>query len=105
MTGPRAGLTRRGLLASAAVLGVALPDVAQPGAARAETPKLFVFANSDRYDTLDPHQSFDVARVAVRLNLYDNLYRWKITHPSSSLGWQKVMHHLSRWPDLHVQAA
>jgi ABC-type transport system substrate-binding protein len=94
MTGPRAGLTRRGLLASAAVLGVALPDVAQPGAARAETPKLFVFANSDRYDTLDPHQSFDVARVAVRLNLYDNLYRWE-DNPPQLKPWLAESHTIS----------
>ena len=36
----------------------------------------FVFANESPYDTLDPHAAFDVGRVAVRLNLYDALYRW-----------------------------
>ena len=36
----------------------------------------FVFANESPYDTMDPHAAFDVGRVAVRLNLYDGLYRW-----------------------------
>ena len=35
----------------------------------------FVFANESPYDTMDPHAAFDVGRVAVRLNLYDGLYR------------------------------
>lgn len=41
----------------------------------------FVFANTSEYDTLDPHQTFDVGRVAVRLNLYDGLYRWQDNPP------------------------
>src|SRR5947207_5395519 len=36
----------------------------------------FVFANESPYDTMDPHAAFDVGRVAIRLNLYDGLYRW-----------------------------
>src|SRR5947207_7225572 len=36
----------------------------------------FVFANESPYDTMDPHAAFDVGRVAVRLNLFDGLYRW-----------------------------
>ena len=41
----------------------------------------FVFANESPYDTLDPHAAFDVGRVAVRLNLYDGLYRWEDNPP------------------------
>ena len=45
----------------------------------------FVFANESPYDTMDPHAAFDVGRVAVRLNLYDSLYRWldnpPVLHP------------------------
>ena len=45
----------------------------------------FVFANESPYDTMDPHAAFDVGRVAVRLNLYDGLYRWldnpPVLHP------------------------
>src|SRR5512145_592420 len=41
----------------------------------------FVFANESPYDTMDPHAAFDVGRVAVRLNLYDGLYRWRDNPP------------------------
>src|SRR5436189_1025789 len=41
----------------------------------------FVFANESPYDTMDPHAAFDVGRVAVRLNLYDGLYRWLDNSP------------------------
>ena len=44
--------------------------------APAEAQTRFVFANESPYDTMDPHAAFDVGRVAVRLNLYDGLYRW-----------------------------
>ena len=30
---------------------------------------------------MDPHAAFDVGRVAVRLNLYDGLYRWQDNPP------------------------
>ena len=49
------------------VAATALPALAQTR---------FVFANESPYDTMDPHAAFDVGRVAVRLNLYDGLYRW-----------------------------
>jgi peptide/nickel transport system substrate-binding protein len=45
-------------------------------AAPAMAQTRFVFANESPYDTMDPHAAFDVGRVAVRLNLYDGLYRW-----------------------------
>jgi peptide/nickel transport system substrate-binding protein len=35
-----------------------------------------VFANGSAYDTMDPHATFDVGRVAYRLNCYDSLLRW-----------------------------
>jgi peptide/nickel transport system substrate-binding protein len=37
--------------------------------------------NESNYDTMDPHAAFDVGRVAVRLNLYDGLYRWQDNPP------------------------
>ncbi len=58
----------------AAMVGLAGLTALQPGSATAENR--FVFANTSAYDTLDPHQTFDVGRVAVRINLYDGLYRW-----------------------------
>jgi peptide/nickel transport system substrate-binding protein len=53
-------------------LFVALLAFVVPAAAQTR----FVFANESPYDTMDPHAAFDVGRVAVRLNLYDGLYRW-----------------------------
>src|SRR5499427_10949265 len=50
-----------------------------PAGALAQTR--FVFANESPYDTMDPHAAFDVGRVAVRLNLYDGLYRWQDNPP------------------------
>ena len=47
----------------------------------AEAQKTFVFANPSEYDTLDPHVVADYSRVAVRLNLYDNLYRYQDNPP------------------------
>lgn len=43
--------------------------------------KTFVFANPSEFDTLDPHAIFDYSRIAVRLNLYDNLYRYEDNPP------------------------
>src|SRR5262245_40466676 len=62
--------TRLGLAAAAVVIAL----LGSNGPAGAETR--FVFANESPYDTMDPHAAFDVGRVAVRLNLYDGLYRW-----------------------------
>ena len=47
----------------------------------AEAKTRFVFANESDYDTVDPHAAFDVGRIAVRLNLYDGLYRWEDNPP------------------------
>src|SRR5947209_20550062 len=66
-----------------AVIVLAAMVIATAAPALAETR--FVFANESPYDTLDPHAVFDVGRVAVRLNLYDGLYRWldnpPVLHP------------------------
>src|SRR5713226_5402122 len=59
------------------ILMAALPLAATPSAAETR----FVFANESPYDTMDPHAAFDVGRVAVRLNLYDGLYRWQDNPP------------------------
>ena len=59
------------------VAGIAAVGIASGAAAE----NRFVFANTSAYDTLDPHAAFDVGRVAVRLNLYDGLYRWEDNPP------------------------
>ena len=66
------GRVARTLAAGIVAAGVASAAVAEDR---------FVFANTSAYDTLDPHQVFDVGRVAVRLNLYDGLYRWQDNPP------------------------
>jgi ABC-type transport system substrate-binding protein len=72
------------------LLAVALAGPATP--APAETR--FVFANESPYDTLDPHAVFDVGRVAVRLNLYDGLYRW-LDNPPVLKPWLAESHTVS----------
>lgn len=66
-----------------AVAAMLITLVAAPLGGEAQTR--FVFANESPYDTMDPHAAFDVGRVAVRLNLYDGLYRWldnpPVLHP------------------------
>ena len=53
-----------------------------------------MFANESPYDTLDPHAAFDVGRVAVRLNLYDGLYRW-LDNPPKLEPWLAESHTVS----------
>ncbi len=79
--GRTVGWTGGSLALVALVLAVALATAMKPAAAETR----FIFANESPYDTLDPHVVFDVGRVAVRLNLYDGLYRWldnpPVLHP------------------------
>ena len=64
-------VSRRIALAGAAALGAAgLPREALAARTR------FVTANNNPYDILDPHQVFDIGRIAIRLNMYDALTRW-----------------------------
>src|SRR2546429_1515276 len=63
-------------------------------AAPAPAQTRFVFANESPYDTLDPHAAFDVGRVAVRLNLYDGLYRW-LDNPAKLEPWLAESHTVS----------
>ena len=63
----------------AVLTGVLLTVGFVPTSAVAENR--FIFANTSEFDTLDPHQTFDVGRVPVRLNLYDGLYRWEDNPP------------------------
>src|SRR4029450_13260143 len=67
----------RSWLTSVLVLLTLAALVSTPAAAQTR----FVFANESPYDTMDPHAAFDVGRVAVRLNLYDGLYRCLDTPP------------------------
>lgn len=54
----------------------------------------YVHANNSAYDTLDPHVVNDVARVAVRLNFYDGLYRW-VDNPPQLIPWIATEHEVS----------
>src|SRR5688572_15334269 len=63
-------------------------------AAPAGAQTRFVFANESPYDTMDPHAAFDVGRVAVRLNLYDGLYRW-LDNPPKLEPWLAESHTVS----------
>src|SRR5262245_63223516 len=63
-----------------------------PSATIAQTR--FVFANESPYDTMDPHAAFDVGRVAIRLNLYDGLYRW-LDNPAKLEPWLAESHTIS----------
>jgi ABC-type transport system substrate-binding protein len=83
--------TSRAWLAAASVimLGLALSV-----STSAQAPTRFVFANESPYDTMDPHAAFDVGRVAVRLNLYDGLYRW-LDNPPVLQPWLAESHTVS----------
>lgn len=82
----RAG--RRDLLKAGAA-GAAIGALGMPHGAAAQRRGggRIVFANGSAYDTMDPHVTFDVGRVAYRLNCYDSLLRWLDTPPSWSRGW------------------
>jgi peptide/nickel transport system substrate-binding protein len=66
----KAGLKAGVAGAAAGALGLPQPASAQRGGGR------MVFANGSPFDTMDPHKTFDVGRVAYRLNMYDGLLRW-----------------------------
>src|SRR5437773_7579660 len=53
-----------------------------------------VVANESPYDTMNPHAAFGVGRVAVRLNLYDRLYRW-LDNPPKLEPWLAESHTVS----------
>jgi ABC-type transport system substrate-binding protein len=74
----------------AVIVLVALAGSTAPALAQTR----FVFANESPYDTLDPHAVFDVGRVAVRLNLYDGLYRW-LDNPPVLQPWLAESHAVS----------
>lgn len=75
----------------AAALALALTLV-RPAAA--DEPKTLVFTNSSEYDTLDPLTVFDIVRVASKMNLYDNLYRY-LDNPPVLTPWIAESHTLS----------
>src|SRR5262245_34369346 len=62
------------------ILGLSIVGLMAIPTAPVTAQTRFVFANESPYDTMDPHAAFDVGRVAVRLNLYDGLYRWLDNH-------------------------
>src|SRR5206468_275020 len=75
-------------------LVLALVMLAAIPSAPATAQTRFVFANESPYDTMDPHAAFDVGRVAVRLNLYDGLYRW-LDNPPVLNPWLAESHAVS----------
>src|SRR5438552_428758 len=75
-------------------LVLALVMLAAIPSAPATAQTRFVFANESPYDTMDPHAAFDVGRVAVRLNLYDGLYRW-LDNPPKLEPWLAESHTVS----------
>src|SRR3989442_6608464 len=81
----------RAWVAGVSMVGIVLLAAALPPAL-AETR--FVFANESPYDTMDPHAAFDVGRVAVRLNVYDGLYRW-LDNPPVLTPWLAESHTVS----------
>jgi peptide/nickel transport system substrate-binding protein len=77
-------------VAVASVVAVLLAAAVGTGVAQTR----FVFTNESPYDTMDPHAAFDVGRVAVRLNLYDGLYRW-VDNPPVLKPWLAESHTVS----------
>jgi ABC-type transport system substrate-binding protein len=76
------------------ILVLALAMLAAMPSTQATAQTRFVFSNESPYDTLDPHAAFDVGRVAVRLNLYDGLYRW-LDNPPKLEPWLAESHTVS----------
>ena len=90
-------MTRR--VATFGIAAFAAGGIAALAAAMLATPasaqgKRFVFANASQYDSADPHTHFDVGRIAVRLNLYDGLYRW-LDNPPQLTPWLAESHTVS----------
>jgi peptide/nickel transport system substrate-binding protein len=46
----------------------------------------YITSNNNPYDILDPHQVFDLGRIAIRLNMYDALVRW-VDNPAKLEMW------------------
>src|SRR6266540_1482362 len=85
----RFAVDRRTMLIGSAALGMAgLPLPAH--AARTK----FVTANNNAYDILDPHQVFDIGRIAIRLNMYDALMRW-VDNPPKLESWLVAKYEIS----------
>jgi ABC-type transport system substrate-binding protein len=85
-------LSRRALVPVLSLLALAAGLGAMSATVAAQSR--FVFANESDYDTVDPHASFDVGRVAVRLNLYDGLMRWQ-SNPAKLEPWVAESHSIS----------
>ncbi|MCG8546847.1 MAG: ABC transporter substrate-binding protein [Alphaproteobacteria bacterium] len=54
----------------------------------------FVLANNSKFETLDPHMTYDRARVGYRINLYDSLLRW-VDNPPKLIPWLAKSHSMS----------
>ena len=99
MPNGRSSLTQRStgngaMLAPALIAMALLLAAALTATGPADAQSRFVFANESPYDTMDPHAAFDVGRVAVRLNLYDGLYRW-LDNPPVLTPWLAESHTVS----------
>lgn len=77
MNSTTASVSARRSLVKAGIAGAAAATLGVPRTASAQrSGGRMVFANGSAFDTMDPHKTFDVGRVAYRLNLYDGLMRW-----------------------------
>lgn len=45
-----------------------------------------IYAYSQEWENLDPHLIHDISKVGVRINMYDNLFRWE-NNPPESVPW------------------
>jgi len=84
-------LRRRALLGGTVAAAGLLSGTGQLAA---QPRSQIVFANGSAFDTMDPHQTFDVGRVAYRLNIYDSLMRW-LDNPPKIAPWLAESYEIS----------
>ena len=86
----RAYARRAGLFTAAMLLAVGTMAALQTSDAK----NRFVLANNSKFETLDPHMTYDRARVGYRINLYDSLLRW-VDNPPKLIPWLAKSHSMS----------
>ena len=95
---PTLGRRQVGGLAAGALAAATLPRTAF-----AADPTTFVSGNALPAN-LDPHQIFDVPMQALRLNTYDNLYRYQGNPPKIEAVAGGEPYRVAGRPDLGIQA-
>lgn len=76
------------------ITGALALSSALPRSVWAASEHHFVTANNVPYDVLDPHQVNDTGRMAIRVNLYDQLVRWK-SNPPELMPWLAQQYEVS----------